>query len=108
MKVVMRMIHPTPSRKHGADRRRALALHAGCTDGAIEAVLLVHGFAVELLDDIIRDGLATGNPNACAPAGERSRLAFRTPPKTRHECEALFSAANRRDVPGKAKAARIA
>jgi hypothetical protein len=46
---------PTPSRQ----RRRALKLLAGSTDGCTEAILLAHGFTVDMLAGLIRAGLAT-------------------------------------------------
>jgi hypothetical protein len=44
-----------------ADFRRALTLLAASADGATEAILLAHGFAVELLADLVRTGLATAH-----------------------------------------------
>lgn len=43
---------------------------AGSPDGATEAVMLAHGFAVELLLDLFRDGLVTAKV-------ERMRVADR-------------------------------
>jgi len=53
---------PQPRRRrHGPqpDRRRALELLAASHDGATEAIMLAHGFTVELLVELIRAGLAT-------------------------------------------------
>jgi hypothetical protein len=52
---------PKQRRKHGlsADRRRALALLAASPDGCTEAIMLAHGFSVEMLVDLVRAGLAT-------------------------------------------------
>jgi hypothetical protein len=52
---------PNPNRKPAlnADRRSALALLAGSPDGCTEAVMLAHGFKLELLADLVRAGLAT-------------------------------------------------
>jgi hypothetical protein len=48
--------------KHApAAYRRALAVLDGSADGATEAILLAHGFAVELLADLVRAGLATAH-----------------------------------------------
>jgi hypothetical protein len=49
---------PNPRRKPNADRRRALALLAGSPDGCTEAVMLAHGFKLDLLADLITAGLA--------------------------------------------------
>ena len=46
----------------GADQRRALELLAGNPYGLTEAVLQAHGFTIELLIDLIRDGLASAVP----------------------------------------------
>jgi hypothetical protein len=52
---------PTPNRKPAlnADRRRALALLAGSPDGRTEAVMMAHGFKLDLLVELVHDGLAT-------------------------------------------------
>lgn len=39
--------------------RRALELLAGSPDGMTEAILLAHGFTVDMLADLIHAGLAT-------------------------------------------------
>jgi hypothetical protein len=46
---------PSPS----ADRRRALRVLADSSDGCTEALMMAHGFKLELLAGLIRDGLAT-------------------------------------------------
>ena len=43
------------------DRRRALELLASCRDGCTEAVLLVHGFTVDQIVELVRAGLATAH-----------------------------------------------
>ena len=52
---------PTPRRRRSPkpDRRRALELIASCPDGCTETIMLVHGFTVGQLDELIRAGLAT-------------------------------------------------
>jgi hypothetical protein len=45
---------PTP-----ATRRRPLELLAASPDGCTEAIIVAHGFAVDMLADLIRAGLAT-------------------------------------------------
>jgi hypothetical protein len=40
------------------DRHRALRLLAGSPLGVTEAIMLAHGFTVEMLDALVRDGLA--------------------------------------------------
>ena len=51
---------PTPNQR-GRFRRRALALLAASSDGATEAIMLAHGFALDLLVEMVRDGLATAH-----------------------------------------------
>ena len=59
------------SRRRGPkpDRRRALELLAGSRDGMTEAMLLAHGFAVDMLVDLIRAGLATANTERMVAGG---------------------------------------
>jgi hypothetical protein len=52
--------NPNPKRTP-ADYRRVLALLAGSADGTTEAILLAHGFAVELLAELVDAGLATAH-----------------------------------------------
>ena len=49
---------PTPNQR-GRFRRRALALLAGSADGATEAVMLAHGFKLDLLVELVIAKLAT-------------------------------------------------
>src|SRR5260370_29497026 len=51
------------------DRRRALELLAGSRDGMTEAMLLAHGFTVDMLVDLIRAGLATANTERMVAGG---------------------------------------
>ena len=47
------------SRKPKPHQRRALALLVGCGDaGCTEAVMLLHGFTVAQLAELVRDGFA--------------------------------------------------
>jgi hypothetical protein len=59
------------SRRRGPkpDRRRALELLAGSRDGMTEAMLLAHGFTVDMLVDLIRAGLATANTERMVAGG---------------------------------------
>jgi len=62
---------PPPSPRPQPDRRRALELLAASHDGATEAIMLAHGFTVELLVELIRAGLATATTERLV-AGERA------------------------------------
>ena len=42
-----------------ATRRRALELLAGSRDGCTEAIMLAHGFSIEMLVELINAGLVT-------------------------------------------------
>jgi hypothetical protein len=52
------------------DQRRALRLLAGSPLGATEAIMLAHGFTIEMLTILVRDGLATATPET-VHAGKR-------------------------------------
>jgi hypothetical protein len=45
-----------------SDQRRALRLLADCPQGCTVANMLAHGFKNEMLDRLVRDGLATIQP----------------------------------------------
>jgi DNA-binding PadR family transcriptional regulator len=42
-----------------AEEREALRMLAGLPDGSTESVMLAHGFAIGMLRDLVRNGLAT-------------------------------------------------
>jgi len=52
------------------DRHRALRLLAGSPLGVTEAIMLAHGFTIEMLTILVRDGLATATPET-VHAGKR-------------------------------------
>jgi hypothetical protein len=60
------------------DQSRALRLLAGSPLGVTEAIMLAHGFMIEMLDALVRDGLATPEQREMRagrrPSGGRSRL----------------------------------
>jgi hypothetical protein len=68
---------PTSRRYHGpkADRRRALELLAASPDGCTEALMLAHGFSVELLCDLCVAGLAIAAPERMAAGGRTVEVA---------------------------------
>ena len=51
-----------PKGARGAEQNRALRLLAGSPLGCIEAIMLAHGFTVEILRRLVLDGLATATP----------------------------------------------
>ena len=56
-------------------RHRALAFLAGCPGGCAEGLLLVNGFTVELLVELVRDGLATATPERVVSGRETIEVA---------------------------------
>ena len=54
---------PSRAQRERSDRRRALRLLAGAPEGVTEALMLAHGFRVELLVDLCIAGLATAKPH---------------------------------------------
>ena len=69
----MKIKMPTLRRRRGPkpDRRRALELIASCPDGCTETIMLAHGFTVGQLDELIRAGFATAQPDRMR-AGDRA------------------------------------
>jgi hypothetical protein len=68
---------PTASqrRRPKPDRRRALELLASCPDGATDTLLMAaHGLTTEMLVDLIRDGLATGQTEHLVIAGHATEI----------------------------------
>jgi hypothetical protein len=65
------------ARKRGLDpnRRRALELLAASPDGATEAIMLAHGFTIDLLLDLIFAGLATANAERVVAGGRSMEVA---------------------------------
>jgi hypothetical protein len=43
------------------DRRRALEVLASCPDGCTEAIMLVHGFTIKQMVELVHTGLATAH-----------------------------------------------
>ena len=55
--------------KRNAERRRALELLAASRDGYTEAMMLAHGFTVELMVDLCIAGLAIATPERMVAGG---------------------------------------
>jgi len=49
------------------NRRRALELLASCPEGCTEAIMLAHGFSVEMIIDLICAGLARAHAERVVP-----------------------------------------
>jgi hypothetical protein len=65
---------PTPNRKRRADttRRRALELLDASREGCTEAVMLAHGFTVDMLVELVTARLATAQTERMVAGGRRS------------------------------------
>jgi hypothetical protein len=53
-----------------ADERRLLDLLAGAEDGCTDALLFTHGFALEVVFNLVKAGLATAQAERLHPAGQ--------------------------------------
>jgi hypothetical protein len=81
-------------------RYRALAFLAGCPDGCAETLLVVNGFTVDLMVEVVRDGLASATPErvvsgrACRRGGvlRLERRASCSPSDYSFEYEFLYRA----------------
>jgi hypothetical protein len=73
------MPHPYQRRRGPKpDRRRALELLAASADGCSEAVMLAHGFSIDIMVELINAGLVTAKPERILVGGyqeeERTRV----------------------------------
>ena len=68
---------PKPERRppDSSIRHRALAFLAGCPDGCAEGLLLANGFTIELLVELVRDGLASATPERVVSGRKTIELA---------------------------------
>jgi hypothetical protein len=57
------------------NRRRALELLASCRDGCTEAIMLAHGFTVELMVDLCVAGLAIATVDRMVAGGRTVEIA---------------------------------
>ena len=57
------------------DRRRALQLLASCRDGCTEAIMLAHGFKIDVLVELVRAGLATATSERVVAGGRTIKVA---------------------------------
>jgi len=71
------MPHPH-RRRHGltSDRRRALRLLASAQEGCTEAIMLAHGFSIELMVELINTGLATAKAKRMVAGGKSIEVAY--------------------------------
>jgi hypothetical protein len=57
------------------DRRRALELLPSCRDGCTEAMMLAHGFTIELMVELVRANLATAIHERVVAGGKTIEVA---------------------------------
>ena len=57
------------------ERRRALELLTASADGCSEAIMLAHGFSVDVLMDLIRTGMATTRIERVVAGGRAMEVA---------------------------------
>jgi hypothetical protein len=69
------MLTHSRKRRPPATRRRALELLAVSPDGCTEAIMVAHGFAANMLADLIRDGLATAGTERVVAGGRSIEVA---------------------------------
>ena len=66
---------PKLNRSPTADRRRALELLAASRDGYTEALMLAHGFTVELMVELVNAGLASVTTERVVAGGLKMEVA---------------------------------
>jgi hypothetical protein len=64
-----------PRRGPKPKRRRVLELLAASRDGCTEAIMLAHGFTIDLLVELVRAGLATAKAERVLAAGRAVEVA---------------------------------
>jgi hypothetical protein len=57
--------------KLNAEHRRALALLAGTPRGCTESLMMAHGFKVEMLAGLVRDGFTVAEPEPMTAGGRK-------------------------------------
>jgi hypothetical protein len=65
---------PSRAQRERSDRRRALRLLADAPEGVTEALMLAHGFRVELLVDLCFVGLAIAKPEHMRAGGRTMKV----------------------------------
>ncbi len=67
---------PRPLRRRPKpDRRRALDLLASCRDGCTEAIMLAHGFSIDMMVELVNAGLATATAERVVAGGTTIEVA---------------------------------
>jgi hypothetical protein len=58
----------------GPERRGALGILADAPRGLTEALMLAHGITAETIESLVRDGLATSQPESTRAGGRTNRV----------------------------------
>jgi hypothetical protein len=66
---------PRPRRRPKPDRRRALELLAASRDGCTEALMLAHGFSIDMMVELMNAGLATATAERVVAGGKTIEVA---------------------------------
>jgi tryptophan synthase beta subunit len=66
---------PRPRRRPKPDRRRALELLASCRGGCSEAIMLAHGFSIDMMVELVNAGLATATAERVVAGGKKLEVA---------------------------------
>ena len=67
--------HGARKRVPPATRRRALELLASCRDGCTEAMMLAHGFLIEMMVEIVNAGLAKATAERVVAGSRKMEVA---------------------------------
>jgi hypothetical protein len=65
----------SPRRVPKPDRRRALELLASWRDGCTEAIMLAHGFSIDMMVELVNAGLATATAERVVAGGKTIEVA---------------------------------
>jgi hypothetical protein len=66
---------PRPRRRPKPDRRHALELLASCRDGCTEAIMLAHGFSIDMMVELVSVGLASAKVERVVAGGKTIEVA---------------------------------
>lgn len=65
-------------RRHGNDEREALLLLADAANGCRQSMLMARGFAIGMLDDLVRKGLAAAEQRSTRAGGRTIEVTWLT------------------------------
>jgi hypothetical protein len=65
---------PRRRRSPKPDRRRGLELLASCRDGCTEAIMLAHGFTIDMMVELVNAGLATATAERVVAGSRKMKV----------------------------------